>query len=814
MVRRLIGYPNLRKARTLLFPRAALSLAIRLASQQLAGWLGVAAVLLAAPVYGEDAPRRVGSLNYISGEVRYILRAEPGDPNGSDTPDTDNWLRADFDQPVCQDMSLRTGASARARVRIGPDAIEMADETRLNLLNLTDQLIEASIHQGRVYLQLGKLDPGESVEIELPRGSLWLLQPGAYDVETGAGDEPTRIVVFEGKARFVGGAADLPIAAGKAVRVTGKYPAVVAAESDWTGVNPALPTQAEPPGGARPDASGTAPPGSTPTVPPAPQPASGASADQATLAASGSASAAPATRQDRPAAASDTTPPAGLPAQENRPDMASNTAVQTAADKGTAAPARHADAVTADSGQKPADDFLLWVEESDKDQQPQAARQSSRYVSDETTGSDALDRYGRWEALPDSEPVWFPTSVPDDWAPYRFGHWDWIEPWGWTWIDDQPWGFAPFHYGRWVNIDGRWGWVPGEVQPHPVYAPALVAFVDTPEGAGGGPDNGPDNGPDVGWFPLGPDDDYVPWYQAGPDYVASVNAPEHGRFHDFGRHGDDAHGREAWRGEYSNRRFATVVSREAFADARRLDRGMVRQVAADRLAHAAVMRGAPHVTPAVFRSAAGPGEFRGGLHGATPAAAEAGGVRARPGGVGAEHAPGMAARGGPGAAERGGERGPQGFGRPEGERGPAAAGRGGASQFGHSEAGRSAGPEAFRGGQQFGRPESSQGFRGAQQFGRPEVSQGFRGGQQFGRPEVSQGFRGGQQFGRPEVPQGFRGGQQFGRPQVAQGFRGGQFGRPQVFQTPAAGFRGGGMTGRAAPAAHFGGGGGGGGRHK
>jgi hypothetical protein len=35
-----------------------------------------------------------------------------------------------------------------------------------------------------------------------------------------------------------------------------------------------------------------------------------------------------------------------------------------------------------------------------------------------------------------------------------------------------------------------------------------------------------------------------------------------------------------------------------------------------------------------------------------------------------------------------------------------------------------------------------------------------------------------------------------------------------VFQTPAAGFRGGGMTGRAAPAAHFGGGGGGGGRHK
>ena len=70
-----------------------------------------------------------------------------------------------------------------------------------------------------------------------------------------------------------------------------------------------------------------------------------------------------------------------------------------------------------------------------------------------------------------------PRSVPSGWAPYRTGHWSYVQPWGWTWIDDQPWGFAPYHYGRWANSGGRWVWVPPQRDVRPVYAPALVAFV-------------------------------------------------------------------------------------------------------------------------------------------------------------------------------------------------------------------------------------------------------------------------------------------------------------------------------------------------
>jgi len=133
-----------------------------------------------------------------------------------------------------------------------------------------------------------------------------------------------------------------------------------------------------------------------------------------------------------------------------------------------------------------------------------------------------LDEYGGWRQYPDYGPVWFPRGVEVGWAPYHFGHWAWIAPWGWTWVDDAPWGYAPFHYGRWAFVAGAWGWVPGPVVVgvRPVYAPALVAWVGGPRfgvavGIGGGVA--------VGWFPLGPREVFVPSYHYSAAYVERVN---------------------------------------------------------------------------------------------------------------------------------------------------------------------------------------------------------------------------------------------------------------------------------------------------
>jgi hypothetical protein len=95
---------------------------------------------------------------------------------------------------------------------------------------------------------------------------------------------------------------------------------------------------------------------------------------------------------------------------------------------------------------------------------------STKHVSPEVIGYEDLDKFGAWRVDVRWGPVWVPRAVPVGWAQYRFGHWIWIEPWGWTWIDDTPWGFAPFHYGRWIFVGTDWCWVPGPVHIHPVYA--------------------------------------------------------------------------------------------------------------------------------------------------------------------------------------------------------------------------------------------------------------------------------------------------------------------------------------------------------
>jgi len=163
------------------------------------------------------------------------------------------------------------------------------------------------------------------------------------------------------------------------------------------------------------------------------------------------------------------------------------------------------------------DAFDEWAAERDRTYQ---ATQSSRYVSPYMTGYDDLDRYGSWEQTPDYGAVWIPAGVSPGWAPYRFGYWAWVNPWGWTWIDQAPWGFAPYHYGRWAYYGGRWVWVPGVRVARPVYAPALVAFVGGP-GWSVSARFGPSGG--VAWFPLAPGEPYVPAYHASRTYIERVN---------------------------------------------------------------------------------------------------------------------------------------------------------------------------------------------------------------------------------------------------------------------------------------------------
>jgi uncharacterized protein DUF6600/FecR-like protein len=231
----------------------------------------------------------------------------------------------------------------------------------------------------------------------------------------------------------------------------------------------------------------------------------------------------------------------------------------------------------------PPDPWEQWAANRDRRRD---ASLSARYVSSDLPGYEDLDEYGDWRETAEYGPVWTPRRVVAGWAPYRNGHWAWVDPWGWTWIDDASWGFAPYHYGRWVYLGRRWAWVPGRVRGRSVYAPALVAFVGGSNwrisvGVGGG----------VGWFPLGPNEVYVPTYRVSDRYLRNIN---HTTVNVTNiTLADMANVR------YRNRASpgaVTVVTREAFVGARPIGRSLI-VVPRDRLNSAPVVGTAAPFAP-------------------------------------------------------------------------------------------------------------------------------------------------------------------------------------------------------------------------
>jgi hypothetical protein len=248
------------------------------------------------------------------------------------------------------------------------------------------------------------------------------------------------------------------------------------------------------------------------------------------------------------------------------------------------------------------DGLDLWAEDRDRREDNSL---SARHVSREVVGYEALDGYGDWVVDPQYGSVWVPQVVAADWAPYRYGYWSYIGPWGWTWIDDAPWGFAPCHYGRWVRVHHGWGWAPGPARERrPVFAPALVAWVGDP------PDRltDPRRTRRIGWVPLGYNEFYRPPFHASRDYLQAANQSNtHLGRRDLDRDLDgerDGDRRAAGRGQQPDRRYVhqsspdayTTVSRDTFVTARPVGRNRIAGDA-DELRRAPVSTGALDVQP-------------------------------------------------------------------------------------------------------------------------------------------------------------------------------------------------------------------------
>jgi hypothetical protein len=234
------------------------------------------------------------------------------------------------------------------------------------------------------------------------------------------------------------------------------------------------------------------------------------------------------------------------------------------------------------------DGFVQWWRRRDYDETRLAA---SHYISPHMTGFAEVDNAGIWKINAEFGPVWFPIA-PEEWAPYRFGHWRWMTPWGWNWIDDQPWGFAPSHYGRWALIDEHWAWVPGGFVARPLYMPAAAAFLGTP-----GVGLSSEEGAAVGWFPLAPGEAYWPSYARDADYVRGLNRGNVRDTETIRLQADGVPPFEIFDEDFANRQFATVVPRPVFTNGRAVAPARV-TLPEQRLRNAPVLMGSPQIAPA------------------------------------------------------------------------------------------------------------------------------------------------------------------------------------------------------------------------
>src|SRR5262245_16925689 len=77
---------------------------------------------------------------------------------------------------------------------------------------------------------------------------------------------------------------------------------------------------------------------------------------------------------------------------------------------------------------------------------------------------DTLAPYGNWIDDGRYGRVWVPAVaiVGNDFTPYMTAGYFVLTEYGWTWVSEYAWGWAPFHYGRWIVVAGYgWCWVPG-----------------------------------------------------------------------------------------------------------------------------------------------------------------------------------------------------------------------------------------------------------------------------------------------------------------------------------------------------------------
>ncbi len=134
-------------------------------------------------------------------------------------------------------------------------------------------------------------------------------------------------------------------------------------------------------------------------------------------------------------------------------------------------------------GEIPVLDTDRWSESRDK----VLAGVNARRLPDLPYGMADLDAAGTWIESAEYGTAWRPPApASGNWTPFRDGKWLWYEGLGYTWIAAEPWGWLPYHHGRWMHGGEGLGWL-WSPSKDPSFRAGEVYWMRAPGMAGWGP---------------------------------------------------------------------------------------------------------------------------------------------------------------------------------------------------------------------------------------------------------------------------------------------------------------------------------------
>ncbi|GAB0116821.1 DUF6600 domain-containing protein [Acidisoma sp. 7E03] len=142
------------------------------------------------PAEAGDPPARVGWLSNLSGSVSFHAASQ------------DQWATATQNYPFATGDAVWTQPQAQASIMIDASRIALNGGTELTAQELDQTTLSAELSQGEVFLNLVAMQPGQSVVIATPRGTVQITSNGRYDLYAGDESTPTYVTVVTGAAQF------------------------------------------------------------------------------------------------------------------------------------------------------------------------------------------------------------------------------------------------------------------------------------------------------------------------------------------------------------------------------------------------------------------------------------------------------------------------------------------------------------------------------------------------------------------------------------------------------------------------------------